>query len=125
MDTNILILSAGFEIMILGIVWLILTVKNSSKIERLTDKIARLDPLENYIGCEECKCWGLKEDFKCVNILEKPYFGTYHIDSGQREKFYCQKCKPDYDEVDRTDYKNPKYYKTVAEHKEQIKVKVN
>lgn len=97
---------------------------NSKKIKELEEK------LEKLIPCENCKCRGDKEDFIKVTILEKTHWGYgVFFEKGETSLFFCKKCKPDYDYVDKNNYqedkkiRKPKYYKVIAEHKVEVKLK--
>ncbi len=95
---------------------------NIKRIEKLERRLVELEIHKtDYIKCEKCKCLGEENDFFRVTFVEeyKSILCSYNDDVSY--KFYCQRDKPNYDLVDLQE-KEPRYYKTVAEHREEVKV---
>lgn len=92
----------------------------NKKYKELEKRIKELEEDQtDYQSCEICKCHGDTKDFKKVTLesLNCRFWGT---SSNYCYEYYCLKCSPGYDYVNRQDLTAVKYYKTIGEHKEEV-----
>lgn len=90
---------------------------NTKKLIR--DLESRVESLENVKVCQDCKCLLYKKNAKVIIVMR---YVNWHVSLWPNitNEYFCQRCKPAYDEIDKRVTPH-RFFKNVDAHKVEIK----